>query len=134
IRSLSPNRWSTRPIYWLTMMASRLFPPRLLVLFWANAWGSRLGYAMNPPFGKGLVSFQVRMFFDTGLRRLGGMMLFGNGTLFPGKRMARAAAGFASLGYQRFPGWMISEKSPWRMAKVGTVVTLGVARRSRRPS
>ncbi len=134
IRSLSPNLWSTRPRYWLTMIASRLLLARLSVLFWANAWASMLGYARNPPPGNGLVFFQVRMLFDTGLIRLGGMILLGNGVLLPGKRMARVTVGLGSLGYQRFSGRMISERSPWRIAKVGTVATLGVARRSRRPS
>src|SRR5262245_8700312 len=89
---------------------------------------------MNPPPGNGLVGFQVRMFFDTGLIRDAGMMLLGNGVLLSGKRIARVAGRLASLGYQRLPGWIISEKSSSRMANVGTVATLGVARRSRRPS
>src|SRR5689334_378005 len=116
------------------MIASRLLPARLFVLFWAAACASMLGYAMNPPSGNGLVLAELRIAFDTGLTRLGGMMLFGNGVLLPGKRMARVTVGLASLGYQRFPGRMISEKSPRRIADVGTVITLGVARRSRRPS
>src|SRR5215467_15013912 len=74
------------------------------------------------------------MLFDTGLIRLGGMMLLGKGMLLPGKRMARVAAGLGSRGYQRFPGWISSEKSPCLIDKVGTVSRLGVARRSRLPS
>src|SRR5437879_4150358 len=91
-------------------------------------------YAMNPPPGNGLVAFQVRTLFDTGLIMLDGMMLLGNGVLLPGKVIARVTAGLLSLGYQRFPRCTISEKSPWRMASVGTLLRFGVARTSRRPS
>src|SRR5262245_38059229 len=89
---------------------------------------------MNPPSGNGLVSFHVRIFRDTWRIRLGGIILPGRGALLPGGRMARDAAGFASFGYQRLRGSRISEKSPERMAKVGTAPVEGVARRSRRAS
>src|SRR5262245_13362068 len=89
---------------------------------------------MNPPSGNGLLSFQVSRFLDTWLMMVDGMTLFGKGVLLPGRRMARLTAGLASLGYQRLPGWRISEKSPARMASVGTDASAGVARRSRRAS
>src|SRR5262245_13986695 len=100
----------------------------------ACACASMLGYRIKPPCGKGLLSFQVRRFRETRLMRLGGIMLFGKGSALPGKRIARVAAGFASRGYHRLPGSSNSEKSPFLMASVGTLVVEGVARRSFRAS
>src|SRR5260370_38241850 len=93
-----------------------------------------LGYAMNPPPGNGLVAFQVRTLFDTGLIMLGEMILLGNGVLLPGKVIARVTAGLLSLGYQRFPGCTISEKSPSRMARGGRMLRVRFSRHWRRTS
>ena len=82
----------------------------------------------------GVFEAASRIFNETGLMRLRGIMLLGNGAVSPGNRIARVAAGLASRGYQRFPGIRISERSPERIAIVGTVVREGVPLRSRRPS
>src|SRR5207244_5617833 len=89
---------------------------------------------MKPPCGKGLFSFQVSRLFETRLIRLVGIMLLGNGAVSPGARIARVAVGLASPGYQRLRGSRNSEKSPPRIATVGTDASAGVARRSRRAS
>src|SRR5215831_1783186 len=115
-------------------MLRSLVPVRFKGLLMARACESKLAWRRNPPSGNGLLSFHVSRFCDTRFISTSGTMLFGNGVLFPGGRIARDAPGFASRGYQRFPGCRNSEKSPPRIASVGTEPRAGVARLSRRAS
>src|SRR5258708_32752727 len=106
-------------------------PNRLIGLWIALARASLLGYGRNPPCGNKALSFQTSRFCETRLMSDAGMIFPGNGAAAPGYPMVR---GVLSDGYHRLPGCSNSEKSPLRMASVGTEVELGVPLLSRRAS
>src|SRR5260370_2879855 len=106
-------------------------PNRLIGLWIEIAQASVLGYGKNPPCGNKALSFQVSKFCETRLMIEAGMILPGNGAGLPGYPMVR---GVLSPGYHRLPGCNSSEKSPLRMARVGTEVEFGVPLLSRRAS